>query len=362
MFPPLPKDSIDWDSLGFDVYEVDGHVESHYDKQSGKWSEPQFITDPLLRIHGLTPALNYAQQAFEGLKAYRTASGEIQIFRPQKNANRMMRSVEYISIPPVPEERFLSCVKLAVARNASYVPPHGASAALYIRPIIFGSSATLAMASPDRYTFCVYCTPVGVAYGVNSVRALILEGYDRVAPEGSGPAKVGGNYSPLVRHIKEAGTSNYGILLHLDSKTRTEIDEFSMAGFVGIKENLVQDGSATSTFTLVVPLQRRTIESVTSDSICEIARDLGWKTECRTVHYDELPTFTEVLAVGTAGTLVPIKSITRKSTGDVFSYNNESDERGPCCAKLLSILKDIQQGRIEDRFGWCTKVVDVSGQ
>ncbi|KAI1192917.1 branched-chain amino acid aminotransferase II [Nemania serpens] len=360
MFPPPPKENIDWDKLPFDVYETDGHVESHYSRQTGEWSEPQFVTDPILRLHGLTPALMYAQQAFEGIKAYRTPSGEIQVFRPQKNARRMMQSVSYISVPPVPEERFLRCVKLAVARNATYVPPHGAAAALYIRPIIFGSSTTLAMASPDKYTFCVYVTPVGVVYGVKAIKALISEDYDRVAPEGSGRAKVGGNYSPLVRHINAASASDYSILLHLDSKTRTEIDEFSMSGFVGIKTNPDEDGNGTITYTLVVPTPTRTIDSVTSDSISQIAEDLGWKTECRTVRYDELPTFTEVLAVGTAGALVPIKSITRKSTGDVFSYNDESDEHGPCGARLLSILKDIQQGNIEDRFGWCTRVVDVS--
>ncbi|KAI0458858.1 branched-chain amino acid aminotransferase II [Xylaria acuta] len=348
MLPPPPKESI-----------VDGHVESYYSIQTGEWSELQFIIDPLLRLHDLTPALNYGQQAFEGLKAYRTPSGEIQIFRPQKNARRMMHSVSYVSVPPVPEEKFLSCVRLAVARNAAYVPPHGASAALYIRPIIFGSSATLAMASPDKYTFCVYVTPVGVAYGINAISALILEDYDRVAPEGSGRAKVGGNYSPLVRHNHQRSTK-YGVLLHLDSKTRTEINKFSMSGFAGIKASFDENGNATGTYTVVGPTPARIIESVTSDSICEIAKNLGWKTECRTVRYDELPTFTEVLAVGTAGTLVPIKSITRKSTGDVFSYNNESDERGPCCAKLLSILKELQQGSVEDRFGWCTKVDKVS--
>ena len=301
-----------------------------------------------------------AQQAFEGLKAYRMPSGEIQIFRPSKNALRMMRSVAFISIPPVPEEQFLRCVNMAVALNACYVPPHGASAALYIRPIIFGTSATLSMASPDQYTFCVYVTPVGVAYGVGSVRALILEDYDRVAPQGTGPAKVGGNYSPLVRHIEKASESNHGILLHLDSKTRTEIDEFSMSGFVGIK--IDEDGG----YKVVVPYPKRVIESVTSDSVCEIAKDLGWGAERRTVRYEELPSYSEelpsyseVLAVGTAGTLVPIKSITRKSTNDVFSFNDGSDEPGPCCAQLLSILKGIQQGKLEDRFDWCRKVTEV---
>ena len=264
-----------------------------------------------------------------------------------------MRSVAFISIPPVPEEQFLRRFNMAVALNAGYVPPHGASAALYIRPILFGTSATLSMASPDRYTFCVHVTPVGVGYGVGSVRALILEDYDRVAPQGTGPAKVGGNYSPLVRHIEKASESNHGILLHLDSKTRTEIDEFSMSGFVGIK---IDEDSG---YNVVVPYPKRVIESVASDSVCEIAKYLGWGTERRTVRYEELPSYSEVLAVGTAGALVPIKSITRKSTNDVFSFNGDSDEPGPCCAKLLSILKGIQQGKLDDRFQWCRKVTEV---
>ena len=105
----------------------------------------------------------------------------------------MSRSVAYISIPAVPEARFLECVNMAVAKNAAYVPPHGASAALYIRPIILGTSATLSLAFPDAFTFCVYAMPVCVAYCVHPLRALVLEDYDRVAPRGTGPAKVGGN-------------------------------------------------------------------------------------------------------------------------------------------------------------------------
>lgn len=177
--------------------------------------------------------------------------------------------------------------------------------------------------------------------------------YDRVAPQRTGPAKVGGNYSPLVRHIEKAKESDHGILLHLDSKTRTEIDEFSMSGIVGIKMD------EDTGYNVVVPYPKRVIESVTSDSVCEIAKDLGWKTERRTVRYEELPSYSEVLAVGTAGTLVPIKSITRMSTDDVFSFNGGCDEPGPCCAKLSSILKGIQQGKMEDRFGWCRRVTEV---
>lgn len=126
-----------------------------------------------------------------------------------------------------------------------------------------------------------------------------------------------------------------------------------MSGFVGIMTD------EDSGYKVVVPYSKRVIESVTSDSVCEIAKDLGWMTERRTVRYEELSNYSEVLAVGTAGTLVPIKSITRKSTNDVFSFSDDSDEPGPCCAKLLSILKGIQQGKLEDQFDWCRKVTEV---
>ena len=152
----------------------------------------------------------------------------------------------------------------------------------------------------------------------------------------------------FTRRFCKAAKSDHGILLHLDSKTRTEIDEFSMAGLVGIK---------TDGYIVVVPYPQRAVESVTSDSVREIAKGLGWRSECRTVGYDELQSYSEVLA----GTLVPIKSIARKSTDDMLSFDGGSGDPGPCCARLLSILRGIQQGMIEDRFGWCGKVTEVEG-
>ncbi len=243
---------------------------------------------------------------------------------------------------------------MAVSLNAAYVPPHSTGAAMYIRPLIFGSCAQLGLNPPEEYTFCVYVLPVGVYHGVHPVKALILEDFDRAAPEGTGSAKVGGNYAPVLRHSEKARDEGYGITLHLDSKTRTEIDEFSTSGFIGIKK----DGNS---YTLVVPDSKNVIKSVTSDSVCQIAKSLGWAVEYRSIKYEELPGFNEVLAAGTAAALVPIKSITRKSTNDLFSFNNGPDEPGPCCTKLLTTLKGIQQGKIEDSFGWCEKVVEVTG-
>jgi branched-chain amino acid aminotransferase len=250
---------------------------------SGKWTEPEFVADPFLRIHGFAPGLNYGQQAYEGLKAFRSPSGDIQIFRPDQNAKRLIHSTAFISVPPVPEAHFLKCVHLAVGLNAEFVPPHETGAALYVRPLIFGSSAQLGLVPPQEYTFVVYVLPTGVYHGVDPSDALILEDFDRAAPEGTGSAKIGGNYAPVLRWSDKAHHDGFGLTLHLDSKTRTLVDEFSTSGFLAVKE---ENGKTT----MVVPDSKSVIASVTSDSVQEIAKSLGWTVEKREVRsgaYDE---------------------------------------------------------------------------
>jgi branched-chain amino acid aminotransferase len=221
--------------------------------------------------------LEPGQQCYEGLKAFRDPSDQsISLFRPSSNAARMQHSASYVSIPPVPIDHFLKCVRLAVGLNAAYVPPHRTGAAMYVRPILFGSSAQLGLNPPQEYTFLVFVLPVGVYHGVHAVDALILEDFDRAAPEGTGSAKVGGNYAPVLRHSEKASAEGFGITLHLDSKTRSEIDEFSTSGFIGVKK----EGEKV---TLVVPDSKNVIASVTSDSVSEIAKSFGWAMEKRRV-------------------------------------------------------------------------------
>lgn len=197
--------------------------------------------------------------------------------------------------------------------------------------------------------FVVFVMPTGVYHGTNPVDALILEDFDRAAPEGTGSAKIGGNYAPVLRHSQMAYKEGFGITLHLDSKTRSEIDEFSTSGFIGVK----RDATSGKT-TVVVPDSKNVIKSVTSDSACQIARDVcGYQVERRRIAYEELPEFSEVMAAGTAASLVPIKSITMKSRGDKFTYPVPSDGGpGEVCRELLKVLKGIQQGVEKDRFGW----------
>lgn len=258
---------------------VNGHIESHYSVRTGKWSEPTFVADPYIRIHGMAPALNYGVQAYEGLKAFRAPSDStINVFRPDRNAARMQHSAEFICVPPVPTELFLRAVKGAVALNAEFVPPHETGAAMYIRPQIYGSSAQLGLNPPEEYTFAVYVLPTGVYHGTHPVRCLILDEFDRAAPKGTGSAKVGGNYAPVLRWSERARNAGFGITLHLDSKTHTEVDEFSTSGFIGV----LQSGGET---VLVVPDSKNVIDSVTSSSVQDIARDFGWKVVARSVSF-----------------------------------------------------------------------------
>ncbi|KAL9528763.1 Aminotransferase [Sphaerulina musiva] len=350
-FPPQPVNTIDWDDIGFKVREVNGHIESTYSTKTAEWTAPKFVHDPFLRLHGMAPGLNYGMQCYEGLKASRGPDDKtIGIFRPEANAERMQHSASYVSMPAVPVELFKKSVHLAVSLNAAYVPPHRTGASMYIRPLLFGSSAQLGLDPPEEYTFLVYVMPTGVYHGVHPVACLILEDFDRAAPEGTGSAKIGGNYAPVLRHSGKAKKEGYGITLHLDSRTRTEVDEFSTSGFIGVHGNPDQG------CTIVVPDSKNVIKSVTSNTICEIAKSWGWKVEQRPIKYEEIGTFTEVAAAGTAAALVPIKSITMQSKNDTFKYQGGGDEPGPAVIKLLAQLKGIQQGKVKDEFGWVEQV------
>ncbi|KAJ4536985.1 putative secondary metabolism biosynthetic enzyme [Exophiala dermatitidis] len=351
MFPKAPSDSIGTDSAYKDSIVKASHIEVSYNAETGGWGEPRIVQDPWLRVHGLSPGLNYGQQCYEGVKACRTADNRILIFRPEKHAARMVNSAKVVSIPPLPEAFFVECLQRVVGANSEFVPPHDSNALLYIRPILFGSSAQLALTSPKEFTFCVYIQPGSAYHGVGAQDAVVLEEFDRAAPRGVGNAKVGGNYAPVMRFSDAARKEGYALTLHLDSATRTEIDEFSTSSFIGVRET-------QGHFTLVVPNSPNVLPSVTSDTCVEMAKSLGWTVEKRSIKWDELPFFSEVMAVGTATLLLPIGSITRKSTGEKFVYGQGNKNAGPCCHALREAIDNIMRGKAEDTKSWCTQLVE----
>ncbi|KAF2008827.1 branched-chain amino acid aminotransferase II [Aaosphaeria arxii CBS 175.79] len=343
VFPPAPSESMEWANLGLTVKDnVNGHVESTYSVLTGEWTEPRFVEDPHIKIHGLAPALNYGQQAYEGLKAHRGPDGNILLYRPVAHADRLAISSSYVSIPEVPQEHFLKCVKYAVARNAEFVAPHSTEALLYIRPLVFGSNGHLALSAPTEYTFAIYVQPASAYHGVQPLPACVIEDFDRAAPRGTGGAKVGGNYAPVIRHTQKAAQQGYHVTLHLDAQTRTCVEEFSTSGFIGIKKN-------GDSVTVVIPDSKTVIQSITSDSCLTLAKSFGWAVEKREVPWSECKFFDEVIAVGTAASLLPIRSLSRPSTDEKFVYGEKA---GECTQRLASAMRNIMRGNVKDEFGW----------
>lgn len=169
----------------------------------------------------------------------------------------MHHSTSTVSIPKIPEEHFLACINLVVAANSTFVPPpppHESNALLYVRPVAFGSGPQLALTSPSQFTFAVFILPGSAYHGVTAHDALVCEGFDRTTPLGVGKAKVGGNYAPVMKYSDQAYREGFSLLLHLDSLTHTEIDEFSASGFLGVK--------AGDMPTLIVPSSRNILPSV----------------------------------------------------------------------------------------------------
>ena len=293
------------------------------------------------------------QQCLEGFKAFRQKDGQIRIFRADQSALRMQHSAYFIAAQAPPIDLFLKAVHLAVAKNAEYVPPYGTGASLYIRPLLFSSRPQFRLTPPKDFTFVVYVLPIGVYRGAKPTDCLIVENFDRAAPFGVGNAKVGGNYAPVFLHTQLARKAGYNTTLHLDSSTRTYIDEFSNSGFLAIRPPTTPGGLPT----LVIPDSATAIKSITSASIVDIARKhLGWPVEVRKVHYKELESFSEVFAAGTAAGLLPIKSIELKSKGLKKVYC-DTDEPGDGYKQLTGIFKGIQSGQVQDTEGWCQLVV-----
>jgi branched-chain amino acid aminotransferase len=335
--------NIDWGTLPFGYYPTDFNVRCTF--KDGKWQEPEVTDSEYIPVHMAATGLHYGQEAFEGLKAYRGADGKVRLFRWQENAKRMRKSAEGIMMAEVPEELFGEVVKKAVTLNAKYIPPHGTGATLYIRPLLFGSGPQVGVKPAEAYMFLVFVTPVGPYFkeGFHPVAIEVVRDYDRAAPLGTGHIKVGGNYAASMRPAQRAHKNGFASVLFLDAKEKKYIDEAGPANFFGIRDN-----------TYITPQSHTILPSITNMSLEQIARDIGLKVERRHVSLEELATFEEAGACGTAAIISPIKKIVDHDSGKVYEYG---DEAGPVSTKLYKQLRGIQEGTVEDVHGW-TEVID----
>ena len=339
--------NLDWANLGFAVRETNGVLVSRF--IDGKWTEPTRETGPV-ELSPYALALNYANTCFEGLKAFRGADGVVRIFRPDENARRLIRSAEFLDRPAPSEELFIEMCAEYVRWNIDFLPPYGYNASMYLRPLLIGTDKQLNLKSPVEATFIMMGIPAGSYSGAKSltpVTAVISRDFDRAAPNGTGSYKLSANYAPSFHAYNTAHVLGFQELLFLDPATKTKIDEFGSSNFFGIKDG-----------TFVTPLSNSVLPSITNKSLQAVAQDLGLKVEKRVVPYEELETFEEVNACGTAVVITPICSITDKpalkseTVTRVFHFG-EPDVCGPVSRKLYETLRGIQDGTVPDTHGWC---------
>ncbi|MBN2236819.1 MAG: branched-chain amino acid aminotransferase [Bacteroidales bacterium] len=335
-------DNIAWGELPFGYFKTDYNVRSYY--RDGKWGELEISSSETINIHMAATALHYGQEAFEGLKAFRGKDGQVRLFRWEENAKRMRSSAQGIMMAEVPDELFIKAVTTAIKLNERFIPPYGTGASLYVRPLLFGSGPQVGVKPATEYMFLVFVAPVGPYFkeGFKPVNIQLVRDYDRAAPLGTGHIKVGGNYAASMRPADRAHKEGYASVLFLDAKEKKYIDEAGPANFFGIKGN-----------SYITPDSGTILPSITNMSLRQIAKDIGLNVELRHVAAEELGSFDEAGACGTAAIISPIGKIFDRSENKTYEYSTNG-EPGPISKKLYETLKGIQLGEIEDKHQWNT--------
>ena len=340
--------NIDWSSLPFGYFKTDYNVRCYF--RNGEWGELEISSSEYINVHMAATGLHYGQEAFEGMKVFRGIDGKARVLRWEENAKRMKRSAEGIMMAPVLTEKFKEAIFKVIHLNKKYIPPYGTGAALYLRPLLFGSGPQVGVKPADEYLFMVFVAPVGPYFyknGFKPVKIQLVRDYDRTAPHGTGHIKVGGNYAASLIAANRAVIEGYSSVLFIDSKENKYIDEAGPANFFGIKGN-----------TYVTPDSETILPSIINMSLRQLAEDMGMKVEQRPVLIEELEEFEEAGACGTAAVITPIGVIHDRETGKTYTFGEEG-KAGPVSEKLYKKLTAIQHGEEPDPYGWTTVIEGV---
>ena len=320
----------------------------NYDAGRG-WHDGRIVPYAPLELAPSAMVFHYAQEVFEGLKAYRTADNTIQLFRPDCNGQRLQDSCDRMCIPKIPVEDFTQAVKALVEVEKAWVP-HSEGASLYIRPFIFATDVGMGVHASHNYTFCIICAPSGAYYaeGIDPIRIYVEDEFIRAAPGLTGFAKCGGNYAASVKAGEMAEEKGFAQVLWLDGVEKKYVEE---VGSMNIMFKI--DGKIHT-----APCVGTVLPGVTRRSIIELLKDWGYE-----VVEDRLPIadvmadghngkLEEVFGCGTAAVVSPVKELDWK--GDkVFISDGKI---GPLTQKLYDNLTGIQWGRIPDTKGWIVPV------
>ncbi len=335
---------IDWKNLGFGYIKTPYRFVAEY--KDGKWDEGRIITDDKIIISECAGVLQYAQTAFEGLKAYTEKDGRIVTFRPDLNAERMQQSAARLEMPVLPDGMFMRAVEETVAANRDYVPPYGSGATLYLRPYMFGSSPVIGVKPAQEYQFRLFATPVGPYFkgGVKPITIHVCD-FDRAAPHGTGHIKAGLNYAMSLHAIVDAHNKGFDENMYLDAGSRTYVEETGGANFLFV----TRDGK------VVTPKSDSILPSITRRSLCYVAEKyLGLTVEHRPVKFEEVKDFAECGLCGTAAVISPVGKI--YDHGKEICFPSGMEKMGKVTKMLYDTLTGIQMGTVEAPAGWIHEI------
>ncbi len=344
-----PKAKPQTDKLGFGKLFTDHMFQMNYTEGKG-WHDARIVPYAPISLDPAAMVFHYAQEMFEGLKAYRTADGAIQLFRPQKNIERMNNTNRRLCIPQVDPDDVLQAIKTLVEYEKDWVPTYDGTS-LYIRPFIIATDPFLGVHPAKTYLFTIILSPVGSYYpeGINPVKIYIETEYVRASRGGTGFAKCGGNYAASLIGQEKAERLGYAQVLWLDAIERKYIDEVGAMNVF-----FVIDGE------IVTPAleEGSILPGVTRASSIELLRSWGYKVTERRVSVEELYAahregkLNEAFGTGTAAVISPIGEL--NDNGDKIILNE--GKIGPIAQKLYDNLTGIQWGRRPDTMGWIVPV------
>ena len=343
---PAPKP--DPNGLGFGRIFSDHMFLMDYSLELG-WHDPRIVPYAPFTLDPSAMVFHYAQEVFEGLKAYRAPDGGVQLFRPADNGQRLADSCERLCIPPVPVEDFVAAVKALVEVDAGWVPS-APGTSLYIRPFIIATDANLGVHASHTYIFCIITGPVGAYYasGIDPVKIYVESADVRAVRGGTGYAKCGGNYAASIRAGERAEAEGYAQVLWLDGVERKYIEE---VGSMNVMFKI--DGK------IVTPaLTGSVLPGITRRSCLELLRDWGYEVEERLVTAQELfdagagGRLEEARGTGTAAVVSPIGEMGWEDKHVVVN----GGQIGPVTQKLYDTLTGIQWGTQPDPHGWTVKL------
>ena len=351
---PSPRSATERQAIladpGFGIHFTDHMAVATWTSADG-WHDSAIVPYGPFSLDPATAVLHYAQEVFEGLKAYRHPDGSVWLFRPDRNAARMDRSSRRLALPTLAPADFLASIDALIRADASWVPS-APEQSLYLRPFLFASEAFLGVRPAKRVTYCCIASPAGAyfASGVHPVKIWISTNYTRAAPGGTGAAKCGGNYAASLVAQQEAASNGCDQVMFADATEHQWLEELGgMNVYAVTRDNELITPELTGTI----------LEGVTRDSILTLAGEFGLTPIERRIGIAELVDgigsgqLTELFACGTAAVITPIGML----ADDAGRYPVGSGETGETTAALRKNLLDIQYGRAADTHGWLRRVL-----